>query len=73
VLWLLILLAATAVSSVRTLCLMSIAWVTLNIALPVNSADPRIIAGMALVSQAIIVVLLALALRQRQELPVVTQ
>jgi hypothetical protein len=67
VLWLLILLVATTVSSARTLGLMLIAWVTLNIALPVNSADPRIIAVMALVSQAVIVVLLVLVLRRRTE------
>jgi alpha-1,2-mannosyltransferase len=66
VLWLLILLAATIIPSVRALCLALVAWVTLNIAVPVNGPDPRLIAAMALVSQAIIVVLLVLVLRQRQ-------
>ncbi len=67
VLWLLILLAATVAPAVRTLCLILIAWVTLNIALPINGADPRIITAMALLSQAVIVVLLVLALRRRKE------
>jgi alpha-1,2-mannosyltransferase len=66
VLWLLIMMAATAIPSVRALCLALVAWVTLNIAIPVNGPDPRLIAARALVSQAIIVVLLIVALRQRQ-------
>jgi len=66
VLWLLILLAATVIPSVRAVCLALVAWVTLNIAVPVNGPDPRLIAAMALVSQAIIVVLLVVVLRQRQ-------
>ncbi|MGA7315170.1 MAG: glycosyltransferase family 87 protein [Silvibacterium sp.] len=70
VLWLLILLAATAEPAVRTLCLMLIAWVTLNITLPLNSADPRIIAAIALLSQAVIVALLVLVLRRNKESPV---
>jgi hypothetical protein len=70
VLWLLTLLAAKVVPSVRTLWLVVIAWVVLNIAIPVNGPDPRLQAAMALVSQAIIVVLLALTLRQKQESPV---
>ncbi|WP_035347015.1 glycosyltransferase family 87 protein [Edaphobacter aggregans] len=67
VLWLLTLLAATIVPSVRTLCLVLTAWAVLNFVIPTNSSDPRLLAAMALVSQAIIVVLLALALRHRQE------
>jgi hypothetical protein len=74
VLWLLTLLAAPVVPSVRTLCLVLVAWAVLNIAIPVNSPDPRLNAAMVLVSQAIIVVLLTLALRrQRQASPVVIQ
>jgi hypothetical protein len=69
VLWLLILLAATIVSATRALFPMLIAWVILNIALPVNSADPRIIAAIALLSQAVIVVLLVLVLRRKRESP----
>lgn len=73
VLWLLILLAATAVPSVRTLCLMLIAWVAMNIAVPVTSADPRLIAAVALLSQGVIVVLLVLAFRRSRESPVAMQ
>ena len=68
VLWLLILLAATVAPAVRTLYLVLAVWVVLNISLPVfNGPDPRLIVAMGLVSQAIIVVLIALALRQKQE------
>jgi alpha-1,2-mannosyltransferase len=75
VLWLLILLAATVATTLRTLCLMLVAWVVLNIGLPAfNGPDPRLHAAIVLVSQAIIVVLLALALRRhRQESPVFIQ
>jgi hypothetical protein len=74
VLWLLTLLAASVVPSVRTLCLVLVAWAVLNIAIPVNGPDPRLSAAMVLASQAIIVLLLALALRrQRQASPVVIQ
>jgi hypothetical protein len=73
VLWLLTLLAAAIVPSVRTLCLVLTAWVVLNFAIPVNGPDPRLLAARALVSQAIIVVLLALALRHRQESSVALQ
>jgi alpha-1,2-mannosyltransferase len=73
VLWLLTLLAAAIVPSVRTLCLVLTAWVVLNFAIPVNGPDPRLLAARALVSQAIIVVLLALALRHRQESSVAMQ
>jgi len=67
VLWLLTLLAATVVPAVRTLSLVLIAWLVLNIAIRRVGMDPRLIVAMALLSQAIIVVLFALALRQRQE------
>lgn len=70
VLWLLILLAARVTPAVRTLCLVLAVWVVLNISLPVfNGPDPRLLAVMTLVSQAIIFVLLVLALRQRPESP----
>ncbi|HEX7158821.1 MAG TPA: glycosyltransferase family 87 protein [Edaphobacter sp.] len=68
VLWLLILLAARVAPAVRTLCLMLVAWVVLNFSLPVFSGlDPRLLTAVTLVLQAIIAVLLVLALRQRQE------
>jgi alpha-1,2-mannosyltransferase len=70
VLWLLILLAATAAPSVRTLCLSLMAWLALNIVVPVNGADPRLVASMALVSQAIIGILIVLTVRQQQRLSV---
>jgi hypothetical protein len=73
VLWLLTLLAAPVVPSVRTLCLVLVAWAVLNIAIPVNGPDPRLISAIVLASQAIIVVLLALALRQKQESSVAMQ
>src|SRR6185312_4530630 len=73
VLWLLILLAATAAPAIRTLSLMLIAWVTVNIVLPVNGTDPRIIVVVALLSQLVIVVLLVLALRRSRESPVALQ
>jgi hypothetical protein len=44
-----------------------IAWLVLNITIRRVGIDPRLIVALALLSQAIIVVLLALALRQRQE------
>jgi hypothetical protein len=77
VLWLLILLAATVAPATRTLGLMLIAWAALNIALPVNSADPRIISVVALLSQLVIIVLLVLVLvlvlRRSWESPVAMQ
>lgn len=70
VLWLLILLTARVAPAVRTLCLVLVVWVVLNIAFPnSNAPDPRLVTAMTLVSQAIIVVLLTLALR-RQGQPV---
>jgi hypothetical protein len=74
VIWLLTLLVAPVMPSVRTLYLVLVAWAVLNIAMPVNGPAPRLNAAMVLVSQAIIVVLLALALRRhRQESPVLIQ
>ncbi|QNI33646.1 DUF2029 domain-containing protein [Alloacidobacterium dinghuense] len=70
VLWLLILLTATVVPAARALGLMLVAWAALNKAVPVFTADPRIIAAMAFVSQAIIVVLLVVVWRRSKESPV---
>jgi hypothetical protein len=74
VIWLLTLLLAPVMPSIRTLHLVLVAWAVLNIAMPVSGPAPRLNAAMVLVSQAIIVVLLALALRpHRQESPVLMQ
>jgi hypothetical protein len=74
VIWLLTLLLAPVMPSIRTLYLVLVAWAVLNIAMPVSGPAPRLNAAMVLVSQAIIVVLLALALRRhRQESPVLLQ
>jgi alpha-1,2-mannosyltransferase len=70
VLWLLTLLAARVAPSIRTLSLAVIAWVVLNITIPINGPDPRLNAAMALVSQAVMIALLVLTLRQKQESPV---
>jgi hypothetical protein len=67
VMWLLILLTATVVPAVRALALMLVAWAALNIPLPINGANAKIIAAMALLSQAVIVVLLVLTLRRGRE------
>lgn len=66
VLWLLILLTATAALSARSLCLMLIAWLALNIALPANAANPRVTAASALVSQTITLALLVIAFTRRK-------
>jgi alpha-1,2-mannosyltransferase len=73
VLWLVTLLAAQVVPSARTLCLALVAWAVLNIAIPINGPDLRLNAAMALVSQVIIIVLLALALRRERQPVVVLQ
>lgn len=73
VLWLLILLAARVAPALRTLCLVLVVWAVLNISLPVNGPDPKLIAVMTLVSQGIIVVLLTLVLRRQREPLIVLQ
>jgi hypothetical protein len=74
VLWLLILLTATVAPAVRTLGLMLVVWAVLNISLPIfNGPDPRLLAAMTLVPQAIIVVLIALALRHQRQPSAVLQ
>jgi hypothetical protein len=65
VLWLLTLLAATVAPTVRTLCGTLLAWVVLNIALPLQGPDPRLMAVIILLPQAVIVILIVLALRSR--------
>jgi hypothetical protein len=65
VLWLLPLLAATVAPTVRTLCGVLLAWVILNVAIPQQGPDPRLISMIILLPQAAIVILIVLALRSR--------
>jgi len=70
VVWLLTLLAATVATTVRTLCGVVLAWAILNIALPhqaANPPDPRLMSVILLLPQAVIVILIALALRSRPD------
>jgi hypothetical protein len=68
VLWLLTLLAAAVAPTVRTLCFVLVAWLILNIAVPLAGPDPRLIATIILLPQAVIAILLVLALRSRPDL-----
>jgi hypothetical protein len=71
VFWLLTLLAASLLPTLRTLCLVLIAWVALNISLPLfHGPDPRLLAAVTLLSQVITAVLIVFALRRRKESPV---
>jgi alpha-1,2-mannosyltransferase len=64
-LWLLTLLAATVAPTVRTLSGVLLGWVMLNIAIPQQGPDPRLISVILLLPQAVIVILIVLALRSR--------
>jgi ABC-type sulfate transport system permease component len=63
VLWLLTLLAATVAPTVRMLCGTLLAWAILNIAIPQQGPDPRLMSVIILLPQAVIVILVVLALR----------
>jgi alpha-1,2-mannosyltransferase len=63
VLWLLTLLAATLAPTVRILCGTLLAWVVLNISLPQQGPDPKLISLILLLPQAVIVILIVLTLR----------
>ena len=63
VLWLLTLLAATVAPTVRILCGTLLAWLLLNISLPQQGPDPRLMSLIILLPQAVIVILIVLALR----------
>jgi alpha-1,2-mannosyltransferase len=63
VLWLLTLLAATVAPTVKILCGTLLAWVMLNIALPQQGPDPRLLSLIILLPQAVIITLIVLALR----------
>ena len=65
VLWLLTLLAATVAPTVRILCGALLAWLLLNISLPQQGPDPRLMAVIILLPQIVIVMLIVLALRNR--------
>jgi hypothetical protein len=67
VLWLLTLLAATVAPTVRMLCGTLLAWVILNIAIPQQGPDPRLSSVILLLPQAVIVILIVLALRNRPD------
>jgi hypothetical protein len=68
VLWLLTLLAATVAPTVRILCGTLLAWVVLNISLPQQGPDPRLLSLIILLPQIVIVILIVLALRSRPDL-----
>jgi hypothetical protein len=65
VLWLLTLLAARLAPTVRALWLTLLGWVVLNIAIAQQGPDPRFISLMILLPQAVVVVLIVLAFRNR--------
>jgi len=67
VLWLLTLLAATVTPTVRTLWLVSLAWVCLNVAASRSIKDPRLIVLLILLPQAVILILILLAFRSRAD------
>jgi hypothetical protein len=67
VLWLLTLLAATVAPTVRMLCGVLLAWLILNIAMPQQGPDPRLTSVILLLPQAVIVILIVLALRSRPD------
>ena len=67
VLWLLTLLAATIAPTVRVLCGTLLAWVVLNITIPQQGPDPRLMALIILLPQTVIVILIVLALRNRSD------
>ncbi len=65
VLWLLTLLAATVAPTVKILCGALLAWMVLNISLPQQGPDPRLMSLIILLPQAVIVILIVIALRSR--------
>jgi hypothetical protein len=53
--------------TVRTLCFALLAWLILNITVPLSGMDPRLMSIIILLPQAAIVILIVLALRNRAE------
>jgi hypothetical protein len=66
-LWLLTLLAAVVGPTVRTLYFALLAWLILNISVPVSGPDPRVSSIILLLPQTVMVILIVLALRNRPE------
>jgi hypothetical protein len=66
-LWLLTLLAAVVGPTVRTLYFALLAWLILNISVPVSGPDPRLSSIILLLPQTVMVILIVLALRNRAE------
>lgn len=67
VLWLLTLLAATVAPTVRILCGVLVAWAVLNITMPQQGWDPRLISVILLLPQTVIAILIVLALRKKSK------
>jgi hypothetical protein len=65
--WLLTLLAATLSPTMNRLCIMLLAWVVLNAAIPQLHPDPRLASIALLAPQAVIVILVVIAFRHRPE------
>jgi hypothetical protein len=70
VLWLLTLLAARFAPTGKTLCGVLLAWVVLNISMPQQGPDPRLMTAILLLPQAVIAILIVLALRKQTQSPV---
>ncbi len=67
-LWLLTLLAALSAPTIRTICLVLLGWLGLNILWPLDwPLDPRLIAVFNLVPQSLTIALAVMALRRRGE------
>lgn len=66
-LWLLTILAARTTPTARTMGVVLLAWVGLNVAVPQAGLDPRLATLIILIPQAVIVALTVLALRAPQE------
>jgi len=64
VLWLLSLLAARSAPTVKTLCGMLLAWAVLNIVVPQQGPDPRFTSLIILLPQAVIAILIVVALKE---------
>jgi hypothetical protein len=60
VLWLLTLLAATLTPKIRSLGVVLLAWVMLNVAVPQQGPDPRLTSAIILLAQMVMVILVLL-------------
>lgn len=66
-LWLLTLLAAVAAPALRTLGFTFLAWLILNISIPITGQDPRLSAIILLLPQTVMLILVLLAIRNRAD------